>query len=304
MTRRARRRDGRPVRRDETRLHPHRGARRERHHELGGHRPGHRHGHALRAAPSRTASRPPRAWSPAATRKRSSSRSRPPPRPPRPPPRPARGAARPTPSTSRRSPRATPSPPCTARARSTTRRRRSSRPSRSPRRPPGRDRDAAHGGAQDMTARPHPTRRSRRRARARAGLPHRDRVHRRRAPLLREHELAGNRRHPRHARHRLRRRRRDAGRHRDHPGEHDPGCRRQLPRRSRRRSRSTTRPGPSASTARPFAASAAQRHVVLSVCPAAVAAPCPDASALLRADVIFYDDSGFGRAVSIQSWSN
>ncbi len=54
----------------------------------------------------------------------------------------------------------------------------------------------------------------------------------------------------------------------------------------------------------PFATSAAQRHVVLSVCPAAIAAPCPDASALLRADVIFYDDSGFGRAVSIQSWSN
>ena len=55
----------------------------------------------------------------------------------------------------------------------------------------------------------------------------------------------------------------------------------------------------------PFAASAAQRHVVLSVCLATVAAPCPDASARLRADVIFYDDSGIiGRAVSIQSWSN
>ena len=54
----------------------------------------------------------------------------------------------------------------------------------------------------------------------------------------------------------------------------------------------------------PFTASAAQRHVVLSVCRASVAAPCPDVSALLRADVVFYDDQGVGRAVSIQSWSN
>lgn len=53
-----------------------------------------------------------------------------------------------------------------------------------------------------------------------------------------------------------------------------------------------------------FFASAAQRHVVLSVCPTSVAAPCPDAQALLRADVTFYDDQSFGRAVSIQSWSN
>lgn len=54
----------------------------------------------------------------------------------------------------------------------------------------------------------------------------------------------------------------------------------------------------------PFAASAAQRHVVLSVCPTSVGAPCPDAQALVRADVTFYDDQSFGRAVSIQSWSN
>jgi hypothetical protein len=54
----------------------------------------------------------------------------------------------------------------------------------------------------------------------------------------------------------------------------------------------------------PFAASAAQRHVILSVCLTAVTAPCPDASALLRADVIYYDDVSYGRAVSIQSWSN
>ncbi len=56
----------------------------------------------------------------------------------------------------------------------------------------------------------------------------------------------------------------------------------------------------------PFAISAptAERHVVLSVCPTTVAAPCPDASALLRADIIYYDDGSFGRALSIQSWSN
>jgi hypothetical protein len=47
-----------------------------------------------------------------------------------------------------------------------------------------------------------------------------------------------------------------------------------------------------------------RREVVLSVCPRAIAAPCPDASALLRADVIFYDDVTFGRALAIQSWSN
>ena len=54
----------------------------------------------------------------------------------------------------------------------------------------------------------------------------------------------------------------------------------------------------------PFSASAAQRHVVLSVCASSIAAPCPDESALLRADVTFYDEQSFGRALSIQSWSN
>jgi len=56
--------------------------------------------------------------------------------------------------------------------------------------------------------------------------------------------------------------------------------------------------------ATPFAAVNAQRHVVLSVCPGAGAGSCLDADALLRADVIFYDDVTYGRAVSIQSWSN
>jgi hypothetical protein len=54
----------------------------------------------------------------------------------------------------------------------------------------------------------------------------------------------------------------------------------------------------------PRSSSATQRRVVLSVCPASVSAPCPDASSLLRVDVIFYDDGTFGRAVGVQTWSN
>jgi hypothetical protein len=46
-----------------------------------------------------------------------------------------------------------------------------------------------------------------------------------------------------------------------------------------------------------------QRHVVLSVCPSSVAAPCPDARSLLSAEVKFYDDQNFGRAVAILTWS-
>ena len=56
----------------------------------------------------------------------------------------------------------------------------------------------------------------------------------------------------------------------------------------------------------PQSSSASQRRVVLSVCPSSVVAPppCPDASSLLRVDVIFYDDGSFGRAVGVQTWSN
>ena len=54
----------------------------------------------------------------------------------------------------------------------------------------------------------------------------------------------------------------------------------------------------------PQSSSATQRRVVLSVCPSSVSAPCPDAKALLRVDVIFYDDQSFGRAVGVQTWSN
>jgi hypothetical protein len=54
----------------------------------------------------------------------------------------------------------------------------------------------------------------------------------------------------------------------------------------------------------PQSSSATQRRVVLSVCPNSVSAPCPDGQALLRVDVIFYDDQSFGRAVGVQTWSN
>jgi len=54
----------------------------------------------------------------------------------------------------------------------------------------------------------------------------------------------------------------------------------------------------------PQSSSALQRRVVLSVCPASVSAPCPDAKSLLRVSVIFYDDTTFGRAAGVQTWSN
>jgi hypothetical protein len=54
----------------------------------------------------------------------------------------------------------------------------------------------------------------------------------------------------------------------------------------------------------PQSSSSTQRRVVLSVCPASVTAPCPDANSLLRVDVTFYDDQTFGRAVGVQTWSN
>jgi hypothetical protein len=54
----------------------------------------------------------------------------------------------------------------------------------------------------------------------------------------------------------------------------------------------------------PLTASKVRRRDVLSVCLASVPAPCPASSALLRADVVYYDDQSFGRAVAIKSWSN
>jgi hypothetical protein len=44
-----------------------------------------------------------------------------------------------------------------------------------------------------------------------------------------------------------------------------------------------------------------ERHVVLSVCPESVSAPCPDASAVLKADVTFYDARG---TVAVTTWSH
>lgn len=45
-----------------------------------------------------------------------------------------------------------------------------------------------------------------------------------------------------------------------------------------------------------------QRHVVFSVC--ATSTACADSASLLRVDMIFYDDQGYGRAVGVQTWSN
>jgi hypothetical protein len=47
-----------------------------------------------------------------------------------------------------------------------------------------------------------------------------------------------------------------------------------------------------------------QRNDVMSVCPNAVSAPCPDAQSLLTANVIFYDSTTtFGVSVGILTWS-
>jgi hypothetical protein len=54
----------------------------------------------------------------------------------------------------------------------------------------------------------------------------------------------------------------------------------------------------------PQSSSATQRRVVLEVCPVSGSTACTDSTALLRADVIFYDDGSFGRAVGLQTWSN
>jgi hypothetical protein len=54
----------------------------------------------------------------------------------------------------------------------------------------------------------------------------------------------------------------------------------------------------------PQSSSATQRRVVLVVCPVSGSTACTDATALLRADVIFYDDGSFGRDVGLQTWSN
>jgi hypothetical protein len=47
-----------------------------------------------------------------------------------------------------------------------------------------------------------------------------------------------------------------------------------------------------------------QREVLLTVCPhSASTSPCSDNQSVLRANVKFYDDQHFGRAVAIETWS-
>lgn len=53
-----------------------------------------------------------------------------------------------------------------------------------------------------------------------------------------------------------------------------------------------------------LSSSGTQRDDVLLVCPSSVTAPCPDASALLRAEIIFYDTPTWGASVGIQTWSD
>jgi hypothetical protein len=54
----------------------------------------------------------------------------------------------------------------------------------------------------------------------------------------------------------------------------------------------------------PISSSSTQRNDVFSVCPSSVSAPCPDASSVLRANVIFYDAGATGSSVEIVTWSN
>ncbi len=40
------------------------------------------------------------------------------------------------------------------------------------------------------------------------------------------------------------------------------------------------------------------------MCPSSVTAPCPDDSALVKADVTFYDSQGTGTSLQVNTWSN
>ena len=53
-----------------------------------------------------------------------------------------------------------------------------------------------------------------------------------------------------------------------------------------------------------LSSSATQRDDVFLVCPSSQAAPCPDAKALLRAEIIFYDTPSWGNSIDVQTWSN
>jgi hypothetical protein len=54
----------------------------------------------------------------------------------------------------------------------------------------------------------------------------------------------------------------------------------------------------------PLSSSSTQRNDVFSVCPSSVSAPCPDASSVLRANIIFYDVGATGSSVQTVTWSN
>ena len=52
-----------------------------------------------------------------------------------------------------------------------------------------------------------------------------------------------------------------------------------------------------------LSSSSTQRNDVLYVCPTGATAPC-DSSALLRANVIFYDTPSYGSSIGVQTWSD
>ena len=54
----------------------------------------------------------------------------------------------------------------------------------------------------------------------------------------------------------------------------------------------------------PQSSSSVKRDDVLLVCPTTVSAPCPDNSALLAAEVTYYDSQGTGKTLQIDTWSN
>lgn len=54
----------------------------------------------------------------------------------------------------------------------------------------------------------------------------------------------------------------------------------------------------------PLSSSSVQREDVFLVCPSSVSAPCPDANALVRAQVTYYDTGGTGKSLEIETWSN
>ena len=53
-----------------------------------------------------------------------------------------------------------------------------------------------------------------------------------------------------------------------------------------------------------LSSSSATREDVFLVCPSSVTAPCPDDSALVKADVTFYDSQGTGTSLQVNTWSN